>query len=68
MKSRMELYRDHDGLHFRGFVADAEYPRLDAMDRMLVADCSGEGRTAADWLLALECIFRRAQEQTPNMK
>ena len=68
MKSKIEMWRDHEGLHFLGFVADAEYPRLDAFDAALVRDCDGEDATASDRLLALECIFRRGEQQAPNVK
>ena len=67
MKSGMTMWRDVDGaLVFEGRVEATDFPRLDAFDLTLVDECGAEGATAADWLLALECIFRRAQQQTTN--
>jgi hypothetical protein len=52
-------------LLFSGRVSATNFARLrlDNFDRALLADCEGTGRTAADWLLALETIFRRMREQ-----
>jgi hypothetical protein len=66
MESKMEMWKASDGLHFRGVVCDADLTRLDAFDRRLLDDCGGRDATAADWLLAIECVFRRAQQQAPN--
>lgn len=49
------------GLRFSGFVARAL--ALNPFDSIVLADCWGEGRDAADWLLALELIFRRLRER-----
>jgi hypothetical protein len=62
----MQLERTADGdLRFSGVVHGTDFARLrlDSFDRSLIADCEGEGRSAADWLLALETIFRRMREQ-----
>jgi hypothetical protein len=64
--THMELRRDVDGsIVFCGRfnAADLLRIRLDPFDRALLDDCGAEGRTAADWLLALEMLFRRAREQ-----
>jgi len=66
MQSKMEMWKDEEGLHFRGTVRPDDFPRLDAFDRRLLDECGRDGAPAADWLLALECIFRRAEQQAPN--
>lgn len=65
MRSFVELRQDAYGQHleFVGRIYFREWPRLDPVDRMLIKDCQGEGRTCADWLLALETLFRRMLEQ-----
>lgn len=68
MKSGMTMRRDIDGaIVFEGRVEVSDFPRLDPFDSALVNECDAEGSTAADWLLALECIFRRAEQQAPNV-
>jgi hypothetical protein len=62
----IELLRQDRGLdrrvEFRGWVSDDAImdARRDYLGALLIDDCQGEGRTAADWLLALEYIVRRA--------
>lgn len=56
-------------ISFRGEVraSDLLKLRLDPLDRSLLDDVGGDSKaTPADYLLALEMIFRRFAEQTPN--
>ena len=62
-KSRMDMWHDADGLHFTGLVSQFDFPELDAFDRAMVESCDKEDAPASHWLLALECIFRRMEEQ-----
>lgn len=66
IQSMMKMWKDDEAVHFRGLVRLDDFPRLDAFDRMLIDDCGRDGASAADWLLALECIFRRAEQQAPH--
>lgn len=65
----LERTRDKDSrevIRFRGEIADADIGRLrlDAMDRSLLDDKPSQGQMfAADVLLKLEMLFRRAAEQ-----
>lgn len=66
MRSRLEISRCFDGgIHFNGFVSDADMVlmRLSAADQALFDDCMGADCTAADWLLGIEMLFRRMEEQ-----
>lgn len=69
MKSKILIHRNHiDGtLEFRGVIADSDLEelQLDSFDMLVLKDCQSEGRTAADWLLGLELIFRRLIERQP---
>lgn len=65
-RTTMRLERTMEGdLLFSGSVSVADFAhlRLDNLDRALLDDCNGEARSAADWLLALEMLFRRMSEQ-----
>lgn len=65
-ETTMRMVRTVEGdLLFSGAVSATDFARLrlDNFDRALLADCQGEGRSAADWLLALETVFRRMREQ-----
>jgi hypothetical protein len=65
------MYRTWDGkLKFHCEVTDEDLVnlKLDAVDLALMRDCGREDRTAADWLLALEMIFRRGLEQGLEVK
>lgn len=64
-KSKIEITRTcEDDINFRGTFHHSDMPELDNFDEALLIDCSLPDATPADWLLALECLFRRAQEQS----
>lgn len=54
----------NDDIHFSGTVSASDLItlRLDSFDRMLLDDCSRSNKSH-DWLLLLEMIFRRLNEQ-----
>lgn len=64
--SSITLTRDNrtGELRFSGVVTmnDLERVQLDNFGRLLLNDCSSADATGADWLLALEYIFRRSHE------
>lgn len=64
--SHLRIERDgHGNLVFNGVFTASDFMRmrLDHFDRALLADCDGPDCSAADKLLALEMLFRRAGEQ-----
>lgn len=64
MSTKFEIERDSrtDEVRFRGSFSPRDVENLDGLDLRVVQDCQGEGRSASDYLLALEIIFRRAEE------
>lgn len=68
---QFEIQRDGitGALAFKGTISllDLVNLRLDRMDLALLADVGGDKEaTAADYLLALEMLYRRGREQRPN--
>lgn len=67
MKSGMFWQKDAitGAVRFEGHVAAEDLARIkfNPVDRKVLDGCGTANATAADWLLALELIFRRAQEQ-----
>lgn len=63
--TRMIMQRVEGGIEFRGYIDDYDLFRtqLDPLDQKLIQDCEGTDRNASDWLLALETLFRRMEEQ-----
>jgi hypothetical protein len=62
----MRLERNADGdILFSGEVSASDFAnlKLDHFDRALLDDCGSKDGSAADWLLALEMLFRRISEQ-----
>lgn len=72
MDSMMKMEKFNGRLRFYGVLMEKDFPNLDSFDRMLMDQCGNHNATAADWLLALECIFRRIEQQnslpTENVK
>lgn len=71
MRSTMSMERHITGtIRFKGEISkyDLAELNLNHFDKALLADCFEDGRTAADWLLGFELVFRRIQEQQPNVK
>ncbi len=68
---KFEMVRDSmtSNITFRGEVSasDLAFLRLDRLDRALLDDIGSDSKaTAADYLLALEMIFRRHAEQNSS--
>lgn len=63
----MKITIEQNGLtlKFSGEIGFEEVARLelDSLDQRLMAECSSATLPAADYLLCLEMIFRRAQMQ-----
>jgi hypothetical protein len=67
--SEMMLERRPNGdIAFSGVLSHADLVRvhLCPFDRAVLDDCEGEGRTPADWALAIELLFRRIEQQAPR--
>lgn len=64
--SHMEIARNvrDRRIEFKGYITEDEIDSLSLshFDRAVIADCEGRGRRAADWLLALELIFRKLDQ------
>ncbi len=56
----------HGDIQFSGKIDahDLFKLKLDPVDQMVLDDCSKPTATGADWLLGLELIFRRLNEQS----
>ena len=61
METGITLLRTNNGLQFSGLISEDDFPQLDRFDLALLRECESGG--SPDWLLALECIFRRMNEQ-----
>lgn len=63
-KSHIQMWRDLEtgDVMFSGRFRMHDYPQLDELDRLTVEQ-AGDVGSAADQLLALEILFRRAAEQ-----
>lgn len=66
MKFEIEKNDDTGEVSFSGSYTVHELARLklDAIERGMLRQCGGEGTAASDYLLALETIYRRHEEQS----
>jgi len=65
-ESYVEITKNLEGdIEFHGVLTQHDFLalRLDPFDLMLVKECTKDNSKSSDWLLALEYLFRRMDEQ-----